>query len=119
MFGIVVQAGLVIANALLETLPIVDPKDAAANRMVRKTWGKVGIEVDQWKGLQVGQQSDTLFTVEARDVADAFGVIAPDNSLIKIRSDHAWDDVQGVTIKQPDPLPATVMSIIGEYKSGR
>ena len=78
----------------------------------KKLIAKVGIEVDQWRGLQVGEDSTNLRDVQQRDVTDDYDTVQLGNELISFKPKTGWKRTPTILIRQNAPLPVTVVGII-------
>ena len=84
----------------------------------RKRIPAVTIRVDETRGLTAGQTFDTLTPLKEAGPS-AYSVPPP---LLDADLHHTiaggWDPYGQVCVRQNDPLPASVLGIIGEYQVG-
>jgi len=112
-FGYRVHVGLSFTSDLV-SLPLQMPKDTGRSRMAHKAIAEVGLELDEWRGLKAGESLDELATVQRRKLSAGDAAINPENALVVVRPKTAWGRTVSVALRQSEPLPVTVLSIIAE-----
>lgn len=110
---VVVHVGLPF-TCDLETLDLAQ----TAVRTKQKTVTSVGFEVDNSKGLYVGQDFDNLSEWDSRSVSDSYGSISAANELVVVPVEGTWDSAARACIRQTLPLPVTVLGITREVDIG-
>lgn len=79
---------------------------------------KVGVEVSETRGLDVGQFADRLQPWLRRDAANVLNVPSNASDLVEILVEGAYDWGGRATIKQSLPMPVTVLGITREVDGG-
>jgi hypothetical protein len=112
----VLQAGVPIV-ADVKTLPlhVGDPGDI---RTAKKLITTVHLEVDAYAGLWVGHDEDSLEETDERQVEEAYGSVTPEALLLTVRPESTWSRVVNVMMRQVDPLPVSILSVIVGVKAG-
>jgi hypothetical protein len=98
----------------LETLDVA----GGEARLKKKTVERIGFEVDQSLGLQVGQDFDNLDEWVQRDVADGYNAISSATTLVDMPVDSTWDQSARAVLRQSMPLPVTVVGLTRELAFG-
>lgn len=98
----------------LETLDVV----SAESRLKQKSVVKVGLEVDQTRGLQAGQYATELSQAQLRDVSNVWLPPSAASAVIEVYVRGGWDLGARATLKQALPLPVTVLGITREVDGG-
>lgn len=99
----------------LQTLPL---QFDGLSRDRKKLIPKVSLEVHQSRGLEVGQSLSRLSAWKQRRVADGYGPIPLATDLVEVQTSGKWATNGQVALRQTDPLPLTVLSIIPEVEAG-
>ena len=71
----------------------------------------VAFEVDQAKGVWVGQDFDHLDEQPPREVADGYGTAPLQTELILTPVSGTWDLYARAALRQTEPLPVTVVGL--------
>jgi len=98
----------------LETLDVAQT-DA---RLKSKTVTRVGIEVNETRGLEVGQDFDDLEEYQQRQVTDSYGVISAATDLVTIDVAGTWDTHARACLRQSLPLQVAVLGITRDVDVG-
>lgn len=100
--------------------PDLQPLDgfAAEARLKQRTVTKVGIEVDNSRGLTVGPDFDNLEPWEQRDVEAGYGATTVSTELVETHILGDWNKNATIAIRQAEPLPVTVVGIVRELSVG-
>jgi len=106
-----IQIGLPY-NSDLETLPLHAPQDQGTIRESKKSIAHVSVEVDDYRGLLVGHTLDDLREVQSRSVESGYETINPQHSLVTVRPANRYARVVNLAVRQADPLPVTLLSLI-------
>ena len=69
-------------------------------------------------GLQVVESFDNLEEALDRPIADGYGPMNPSNDLVLIRTSTEWQRSPTIALRQPRPLPVTVLSLIALLEVG-
>jgi hypothetical protein len=93
----------------LETLDI-----AGEARLRKKTIARAGFEVDNARGLSVGQDLNHLKMWRQRQVQDDYNPISAATALVDTPVASTWDQSARVALRQTLPLPVTVVGITRE-----
>jgi len=115
--GILVQVGLPIPTAVVESLPLSagqDPSMRTAQKMVET----IGLELADWRGMEVGPDVDHLYDVQEREVELSFSTIQPDHGIVVVPSASTWQRQARFAVRQSAPLPATLLSVIVGLRAG-
>lgn len=102
-------------TAELETLDTIGGGDG---RLRQKTVKRVGLEVDEARGLEVGPDFDQLVPWEQRDVADSYNAVSAATRLVTIDLLGGYNQNARIAIRQPLPLPVSVLGITRELDFG-
>lgn len=111
------QAGIRY-NSDLVTMPLDVRGDEGTVRSSKKLIPTVYLEVDDYRGLWAGHSLDHLREVQQRAVEEAYATISPENVLVAVRPASRWSRSVNVAVRQVDPLPVTVLSVIAGVKVG-
>ena len=87
-------------------------------RLKNKTVVRVGIEVDETRGLEVGQDFDDLEEYQQRQVTDSYGVISAATDLVTIDVAGTWDTHARACLRQSLPLQMAVLGITRDVDVG-
>ncbi len=98
----------------LETLDIANGEA----RLRKKIVERVGFEVDQTRGVSVGQDFQHLDEFENRGVDDSFNTPSAATALVDMPVDGTWDQSARAVLRQTMPLPVTVVGLTREVGSG-
>jgi hypothetical protein len=91
----------------LETLDVA----GGEARLRKKTIERAGFEVDNARGLKVGQDFDHLKEWRQRQVADSYDSISAATALVDTPVASTWDQGARVVLRQDLPLPVTVVGV--------
>lgn len=91
------------------------PGDA---KLRQKTTVRVGIEVDQSRGMWTGQTFEAQDEWQQRDIADGYAQPGAASALIPTNVRGTWDQTARVCISQRLPLPLTILGILREVDYG-
>ena len=80
-------------------------------RMKQKRVTQVGFEVDQSKGLSVGQDFEHLSPWRQRKVADSYGAMSNASDLVVTPVTGNYDRHARAALRQTLPLPVTVLGV--------
>lgn len=115
-----VAASYVVAG--LAYMPELEQLDLSVNTTEAKTREKqvvrVGIELDNSRGVQVGPDFEHLVELKQRTVADGFGTVPLGTGLYLMNILGKWSLSGRVAIRQVQPLPLTVVAITREVEFG-
>jgi len=103
------SAGLPI-QADIETLPVSFPQDPGEIRKRNKTVVEVGLELDNWRGLKVGQHLGSLVPIQQRDVRSGYGEVNPARGIVVVRPFNVIEREVAIALRQDDPLPVTILA---------
>ncbi len=98
----------------LETLDIANGEA----RLRRKIVERVGFEVDQARGVSVGQDFQHLDEWDNRQVDDSYDPPSAATVLVDMAVDGTWDQSARAVLRQALPLPVTVVGLTREVGSG-
>lgn len=87
-------------------------------RTKQKTTNVVGFEVDQSKGIQVGQTFDNLTDAILRDVEDSYSTPSFATEVAKVHVMNRWDQFARACLRQSLPLPVTILGVTREVDVG-
>lgn len=110
---VVVTAG-VGYHADLETLDVAGGEARTRQKTVRQ----VGFEVDNSKGLLVGQDAEHLTEWRQRKVTDSWLTPSMASELVVAPVSGTWDKGGRAYLRQALPLPVTVLGITREVELG-
>ncbi len=110
---VVMYVGLLFTPQL-ETLDLASTNE----RTKQKTVTKVGIEVDQTRGLWAGQDFEHLKEWQQRDVAASYSAPVPGTQLIRMPISGTWSERGQMAVEQRLPLPMTVTALVREVVLG-
>lgn len=99
----------------LETL---DAFGSAEGRLRAKATSAIGFEVDDSRGLAVGQDFAHLEEWEQRDVGDLYLATSPDTELVVMPVGSTYDRGARACLRQTKPLPVTVVGLTREVDVG-
>lgn len=117
---VVDSPGVVAFIGLLYTcdLESLDDADGGERRVKQKTVTHVGFEVDQSKGLWVGQDLEHLIEWRQRSVTDSYGPPSAATAVVKVPVRGTWDFFARAALRQTLPLPVTVLGLVREVDNG-
>lgn len=101
-------------TADLETLDVAE----ASVRMRKKIVERVGFEVDTAIGLKTGQDFDHLSDWEQLSVGGAYLPISASTTFVDMAVDGEWGHSARMVMRQPLPLPVTVLGVTREIDIG-
>ena len=105
-------------NCDLESLQMEIPGDYGSARGARKVISGLSVEVDEWRGLSVGGSLTDLEEVDERHADNNYEPSTPENTLLYVYPTGEWSSTVRVALRQSDPLPVTVLSLIPEIEVG-
>lgn len=110
---------VVLHVGLLYT-PEIETLDVASTevRNKQKQVVSVGFEVDQSRGLWVGQDFDHLKEWRQRSVSDSYGGISAATGLTRMTVSGAWEEHGRLALRQAQPLPVTIVGLTRELELG-
>lgn len=111
------QAGIKYDSDLV-TLPLDLAGDEGAVRASKKLITTIYLEVDDYRSLSAGHNLNALQTVQQRTVEEGYATVSPENVLVAVRPKSKWSRSANVAVRQSDPLPVTVQSVITAVKVG-
>lgn len=111
------QAGIKYTSDIV-TMPLDFQGDQGTLRTAKKLISKVFLEVDAYRGLWAGHSLDHLREVQQRSVEEAYATISPENILVRVLPASRWSRSANVAIRQVDPLPVSVLSVIAGFEIG-
>jgi hypothetical protein len=79
---------------------------------------RVGLEVDNSRGLSLGADFDNLKELKQRQVSDSYSSVALGSALYRMSVLGKWTPDGRVALRQTQPLPVTVLSITREVEFG-
>lgn len=105
-----------VAHVGLLFQPELETLDVAGGdaRLRQKTIARVGFEVDNSRGLSVGQDFDHVKPWRQRQVSDDFDPISAATALVDTPVSSKWDQAARAVLRQTLPLPVTVVGITRE-----
>lgn len=112
------------ANAVLYAgllfQPELEPLDIASSevRTKQKNVVAVAFEVDNSRGLHVGQDFDHLVEWRQRTVAAGYSAISAATELVNVAVKGKWDGSARAALRQTLPLPVTILGITREVAVG-
>jgi hypothetical protein len=109
IFGERVVIGIPI-QADIETLPVSFPQDPGEIRKREKTVVEVGVELDNWSGLKIGQHLGQLVPIQQRDVRSGYGEVDPARGIVVVRPFNVIEREVAIAFRQDDPLPVTILA---------
>lgn len=104
----------------LKYTPELETLDVAATdvRMRQKQVVRVGLEVDQSRGLKVGPDFDTLTEWRERSVSAGYNVPSLATQLVTVDAGGGWNQHARIALRQDAPLPVTVVGLVREIAMG-
>lgn len=111
----IVQAGLPYV-AEIETLPLA--VQAGEIRTRRKSIHRVSVEYQDTRGLWAGSDPDNLGELKDDDTEQYDEAPALKTGTYDVRSSSTFGEEEHVYVRQPNPLPATVLAILPEINVG-
>lgn len=114
-----VAGGVIGFTGMLFT-PELELLDAISRdtRTQQKTVVSVGFEVDEARGLAIGQDSDNLTEWQQHSVSDGYLPPPPATSIVKTLVVGSWDINGRAFIRQTKPLPVTILGVVRELDTG-
>jgi hypothetical protein len=100
----------------LETLDPIVP--GAETRLVEKIVNRVVVEVADSNSFSVGPDFDNLREWRSRRVSDGYGAVGARSEAAQVNVRGGWGPTGRVCIRQPNPLPLTVLGITREVEPG-
>lgn len=110
--ALLVHVGLGYVSEL-ETLDI-----SGELRSEQKTVVRTDIEVADSRGVEVGEPGGPFTAARGRSASDGYGAPALATELIDLRMAHSWNKGARVVVRQPEPLPLTVLAVSRELRAG-
>jgi len=108
-FGARVAVGLAYTSELW-TLPLLAGGSTSAKK---KTIARVAVEVDERRGLWVGE--DFVEMIEpVQEQVDDFGDIPASNERVIVHPHNTWGDRAAVALQHRAPLPLSVLAVVAE-----
>jgi hypothetical protein len=98
----------------LELLDVAGGEARSRNKQVTH----VGFEVDNAKGVLVGQDFDNLDVQPSREVADDFGTAPLQTNFFFVPVRGSYDYSARAVLRQSEPLPVTVLGITRRIDGG-
>lgn len=114
--AVVVHAGLPI-TADIETLSITAPSGETIIDK-KKLITAVRMVVEDTRGIKVGKDADHLFEIKQRANENYDQATASATGILEQHISATWSKGGRVFIRQEDPLPATILSIIPDVSVG-
>ena len=112
----VVHIGLTYTQDI-ETLDFVGPTPDSRTRL--KAVNRIQLELLTTRGaIQVGEDFTSMETWNQRRVGDNFGAIALETASIELRPSVRWQRAGRAAIRNEDPIPIQVLSIIRDAEFG-
>jgi hypothetical protein len=111
------QVGIPYTSDIV-TLPLDVLKDEGSIRTAKKLVPTIYVEVDAYRGLWVGGDLNHLTEAKERAVEEAYESISTENTLVAIRPATTWSRQVNVAVRQVDPLPVSLLSIITGVRVG-
>lgn len=103
----------------LSYTPELETLDLATDSKMRKvTVTKVAFELEASRGLQVGESFDQLSEWEQRQVSDSYGEVPLFSGVAEVLISNDWNTHGRAVVRQPDPLPVTVLGLTREVELG-
>jgi hypothetical protein len=97
-----------------ETLDVISTE----TRLKQKAVTRVGFEVDNSRGLFVGQDFEHLTEWRQRRPADNYGAVGAATELVRASVNGRWDDGARAALRQTLPLPVTLLGVTREFDVG-
>lgn len=113
LFSVVLYVGLLYTPDL-ELLDVV----AADSRLKQKTVARVGWELDQSSGVQVGQDFEHLSDSRPHTVESGWDAPVPGTQVLAVNPVRKWDTGGRACLRQSLPLPVTVVGAVRELEIG-
>ena len=92
--------------------------DVAEARTKAKVVRRAYVEVVESRGLWVGEDEDSLFQWQQREVEDDEDPIPLETTEVEIDISHDWNKGGRVVLQQRDPLPLTIVGVTREVEVG-
>lgn len=92
--------------------------DAAPGTLNQKSVVKVGFEVDNAQGIEVGEDFDHLVPWQQRRVVDAYAYPSAASTLADVNVKGTWNLAGRAVLRQAKPLSVTVLGITRELAPG-
>jgi hypothetical protein len=103
-------------NCDLKTLGIDDPETTLQGR--KKNVSEVVLSVLESRGAWIGPDENNLVEVKPRFDSDGYDAIALKTFEERVNIEPDWTDGGQVLIRQPDPLPLTILAVTPEFDIG-
>ena len=109
-------------NSDLETLPFSIPGDQGWQQPIRarrKTLIGMTVEVEESRALWTGQYIDDLREWDQRSVDLSYETsINPQSALVEVQVAGDWQSSAGAAVRQVDPLPLHILSLLPNFEVG-
>lgn len=79
----------------------------------KKIINKAGLMVESSRGINAGTDFDNLRPLKQRDVSDGYGGQLPKTEFYEISMPANYELPGRICVRQKDPLPLTILSIVG------
>lgn len=110
----VVHVGL----AYVSELELLDLGGSADSRGREKIVSRVFVELEKSRGLQVGQDFETLSLWDQREVQDGYGTVPLLTGRAEVLVAGEWTKHGRAAVRQADPLPCTVVAVTRDVEWG-
>ncbi|PUB87076.1 MAG: hypothetical protein DBP02_02190 [gamma proteobacterium symbiont of Ctena orbiculata] len=84
----------------------------------KRTVTKLQMQVEKTRGLWAGPNSENLYELKQREYEDWGEPTALKTGFMETTISHTWQGDGSVLIRQNDPLPASILSLIPDYELG-
>lgn len=103
--------------------PEIETLDLASQGQEIRTANKnvhcVSFEVYGSRGIWAGEDFDHLSQWIQRTPSAGYAAIPPESALVEVKSLSSWNKGGRAVLRQVDPLPVTVLSVLREVEIGR
>lgn len=112
-------SGAQVGTPFLPQMQVLDVAASAQEvKQKQKTVTRVGIEVDNSRGVFTGPDFNTLTELRQRQVSDSYGPVALASTFYLVNIAGGWTQGGGICLQQNSPLPLTVLSVLREVEFG-
>lgn len=84
----------------------------------RKSVAALVARVEETRGIQIGMDPDKLRELKEREYEPYNDPVNPGSEVIRENIGTGWEDEVKLIIRQDNPLPMTILSVIPEYTFG-
>jgi hypothetical protein len=98
----------------IQTLPVDFSSPDASSNSRKKGISRLALRVEESRGLQGGKNAAKLYDFKERDVGDGYIGLELSSGVKYLSMAIEWTEDGQVLIRQPYPLPATILALIPE-----